>query len=110
MGVKSLPDKTVTRQRRGCDLNPGPTAPESSSLTTRLQSVVVFTLLGVESEILAGHLLSYIRCSKLYTTEAIADDAGMDLFGKIANPRHSLHSLLPRSLVFYHFYVRRLVA
>ena len=28
MGVNSLP-KTVTRQRRGCDLNPGPSAPES---------------------------------------------------------------------------------
>ena len=26
MGVDSLP-KTVTRQRRGCNLNPGPTAP-----------------------------------------------------------------------------------
>jgi len=37
MGVNSLP-KTVTRQRRGCDLNPGPSAPESSSLTTRLSS------------------------------------------------------------------------
>ena len=35
MGVNSLP-KTVTRHRRGCDLNPGPTAPESSTLTTRL--------------------------------------------------------------------------
>ena len=35
MGVNSLP-RTVTRQRRGCDLNPGPTAPESSTLTTRL--------------------------------------------------------------------------
>jgi len=33
--VNSLP-KTVTRQRRGCDLNPGPSAPESSRLTTRL--------------------------------------------------------------------------
>jgi len=32
MGVNSLP-KTVTRQRRGCDLNPGPSAPESSMLT-----------------------------------------------------------------------------
>jgi len=31
--------KTVrTRQRRSCDLNPGPTAPESSTLTTRLPS------------------------------------------------------------------------
>jgi len=37
MGVNSLP-KTVTRQRRGCDLNLGPSAPESSMLTTRLPS------------------------------------------------------------------------
>ena len=37
MGVNSLP-KTVTRQRRGCDLNPGPSALESSTLTTRLPS------------------------------------------------------------------------
>ena len=35
MNVNSLP-KTVTRQRRGCDLNPGLSAPESSTLTTRL--------------------------------------------------------------------------
>jgi len=37
MGVNSLP-KTVTRQRRDCDLNLGPSALESSTLTTRLQS------------------------------------------------------------------------
>jgi len=37
MGVNSLP-KTVTRQRRDYDLNPGPYAPESSTLTTRLPS------------------------------------------------------------------------
>ena len=37
MGVNSLP-KTVTRQRRNCDLNRGPSAPESSTLTTRLPS------------------------------------------------------------------------
>jgi len=37
MGVNSLP-KTVTRQRRGCDLNPDPSALESSTLTTRLLS------------------------------------------------------------------------
>jgi len=36
--VYSLP-KTVTRQRRDCDLNPGPSAPESSTLTTRLPRV-----------------------------------------------------------------------
>ena len=34
-GVNSLP-KTVTRQRRGCDLNPGLSALESSTLTTQL--------------------------------------------------------------------------
>jgi len=37
MGVNSLL-KTVTRQRRDCDLNPGRSAPESSTLTTRLPS------------------------------------------------------------------------
>ena len=37
MGVNSLP-KTVIRQRRGCDLNSGPSAPESSTLATRLPS------------------------------------------------------------------------
>jgi len=37
MGVNSLP-KTVTRQHRDCDLNPGLSVPESSTLTTRLPS------------------------------------------------------------------------
>ena len=35
--MNSLP-KTVTRQRRDCDLNPGPSAPESNTLTARLPS------------------------------------------------------------------------
>jgi len=35
MGVNRLP-KTVTRQHRDCDLNPGPSAPKSSTLTTQL--------------------------------------------------------------------------
>ena len=37
MDANSLP-KNVIRQRRDCDLNPGPSAPESSTLTTRLPS------------------------------------------------------------------------
>jgi len=41
--VNSLP-KTVTRQRRDCDLNPGPSVPESSALTTRLPSHPTVTL------------------------------------------------------------------
>ena len=39
MGVNSLP-KTVTWQRRDCDLNPVPSAHESSTLTTRLPNSV----------------------------------------------------------------------
>jgi len=37
MGVNSLP-KTVTRQRRDCDLNPGPSAPESKILCFSVES------------------------------------------------------------------------
>jgi len=48
MAVNSLP-KTVTRQRRGCDLNPDPSAPESSMLTTRLQSHPVIVIVTVIS-------------------------------------------------------------
>jgi len=44
MGVNSLP-KTVIRQRRVYDLNPGPSAPESSTLTTRLPSHPLLLLL-----------------------------------------------------------------
>jgi len=39
MGVNSLP-KTVTRQHRDCDLNLGPSQPESSTLTTLLPSTL----------------------------------------------------------------------
>jgi len=42
--VNSLP-KTLTRQRRDCDLNQGLSAPESSTLTTRLPSHPVATLI-----------------------------------------------------------------
>ena len=37
MGVNSLP-KTVAQQRHDCDLNPSPSVPEFSTLTTRLPS------------------------------------------------------------------------
>jgi len=37
MGVNSLPN-SVTRQRHDCNLNPGPSVPDSSTLTTRLPS------------------------------------------------------------------------
>ena len=38
-GLNSLP-KTVTRQRRGCDLNRDTSAPESSTLTTRYRATL----------------------------------------------------------------------
>ena len=37
MGVNSLP-KTAAGQRRGCDLNPGPSAPESSTLNDTIHA------------------------------------------------------------------------
>ena len=50
-GVNSLP-KIVTRQRRGCYLNPGPSAPEFSTLTTWLALLwnVLETRYGTEEE------------------------------------------------------------
>ena len=38
--MNSLP-RTVTKQGRGCDLNPGLSAPESSTLTTRTFACVI---------------------------------------------------------------------
>ena len=49
MGVNSLPN-TVTRQLRNCELNPGPSAPESSTLTTRLSSHPVIIVGCVKSK------------------------------------------------------------
>jgi len=54
--VNSLP-KTVTRQHRDCSLNLGPTAPESSTLTTRLPShpeVVVVLYIGCDQVLTFG--------------------------------------------------------
>ena len=67
MGVNSLP-KTVTRQRRGCDLNPGRTAPESSTITTRLPS----------------HLGSHLACRRLlviYSASARVCDGPVERLG-----------------------------
>jgi len=43
MGVNSLP-KSVTRQLHDCDLNPGSSVPESSTLTTWLPSHSTITV------------------------------------------------------------------
>jgi len=52
--VNSLP-KTVTRQRRGCDFNPGPSASESSTLTTRLPSHLWLTRRKMAADKLCYH-------------------------------------------------------
>ena len=46
MDVNSLP-KTVTRQRRDCHVNPGPSVPESSMLTTRLCCCLIFKFIDI---------------------------------------------------------------
>jgi len=51
MGVNSLP-KTVTRQRRDCDLNLGPSAPESSTLN---HSAAVFSF-SVSRRLVVGSM------------------------------------------------------
>ena len=65
MGVSSLL-KTVTRQRRDCDLNLGPSAPESSTLTTRLPShphaIFPINIICTPLQIVQP------RCKVLYTT------------------------------------------
>jgi len=43
MGVNSLP-KTVARQHSGYDLNPGPTAPESSTLTLGYRATLIYDI------------------------------------------------------------------
>jgi len=61
--MNSLP-KTVTRQRSGCDLNPGPSAPESSTLTTRLPSHPTLRVLK-ENFVDIGGIFGF--CSKVAT-------------------------------------------
>jgi len=59
MSVNSLP-KTVTRQRRSCDLNPGPSAPESSTLTTQLpRHPVVHVMLPNDTQFLSHCRVKY---------------------------------------------------
>jgi len=72
MDVSSLP-KTVTRQRRDCDLNPGPSAPESSTLTTRLPSHQI-TIPGdeISHNLIHGiiHLVSVRYIARVRHTES----------------------------------------
>ena len=73
MGVNSLP-KTVTRQRRGCGLNPGRSAPESSTQTTRLvyrRCVCVNLYASVD----------YLSDERLVALACIIDHSSIDAIG-----------------------------
>ena len=73
MGVNSLPN-TVTRQRYCCDLNPGPSAPESSMLTTWLLSHHIEYFASVE-------IIRWVRVEGIYVVqdEAACADAAADI-------------------------------
>ena len=72
MDVNSLP-KTVARQRRGCDLNPGPTVSESSMLATRLPSHPVYCseLLSSSSPAAVVASLTHTVADRLLTSVAV---------------------------------------
>jgi len=86
-GVNGLP-KAVTRQRRGCDLNPGPSAPESSTLTTRHD--VRFTFFTAEKLFTARYVMSTIdettllRCRHCRIKVGATDAAASGPFKKQA--------------------------
>ena len=74
--MNSLP-KTITRQHYNCDLNPGPSAPESNMLTTRLPSHPTVQYLDnmqqLQLKVINYHqmsvrLLQLVRCLSNYRT------------------------------------------
>ena len=80
--MNSLP-KTVTRQRRDCNLNPGPSAPESSTLATRLPShqgryterlVTISCTVAIAAELM---LAAASRCTMLSAAAADCDECGI---------------------------------
>ena len=65
MGMNSL-SNTVTRQRRDCDLNPGPSAPESSTLTIRLPSHSTIPHNKSESVLSVSLFLLHVRSTSFW--------------------------------------------
>ena len=86
MGVNSLP-KTVTQQRRGCDLNPGHTAPESSTLTTRLPSHPVSCINPYVSPAHTAHmpLVASVGHDCTVSSAKTAEPIEMSLGGRLAS-------------------------
>jgi len=63
MGINSLL-KTVATQRHDCDLNTGPSAPEFSTLTSRL-SIHLELSRGKVGKMSRGKYLSAVVCEQL---------------------------------------------
>jgi len=76
--VNSLP-KTVTRQRRDCALNPGPTAPESSALANRLPSHSIWTVVFFKAALKSFCL---IQAKFHYTGPTGPDRTRTDFFAR----------------------------
>ena len=96
--MNSLP-KTVTRHRRDCDLNPGPSAPESSTLTTRLPSHLgLYTSASIQDYMAchAGDRRSFYTAS----VDAVyrAPSCTLDVGAIPHLPQSSLCALTSRSL------------
>ena len=72
MGVSSLP-QTVTRQRRGCDLNPGPSALKSMLTSRLLREVHVLSSLLCAGH--GGRRRAFSRCCGKSTTRTSCSSA-----------------------------------
>ena len=73
MGVNSLP-KAVTRQHCGCDLNPGLSVPESSTLTTGC----IVQLMPLPSQIPIIFCLIYVQTGFTFLVSAYPGCPGKD--------------------------------
>jgi len=68
--------KTVTRQRRDCDLNPGPSAPESGTLTTRLPSHPRIKAALSTARAARARAARLSRCANPIYRRAVSNDIG----------------------------------
>jgi len=99
--MNSLP-KTVTRQHRDCDLNPGPSAPECSTLTTRLPShprTHIIAILHTASRDKVINVRLACVCVHVQNTEqtwsSLAAVSGLLSILMSSQPKNSRRSRLP---------------
>jgi len=99
--VKSLP-KTVTGQRRDCDLNPGPSAPESSTLTTRIPSHPRYTgSAKTEGHILKTTILSNLSRFKKSSLEHCWVNSQLDGYQHRTASHRSVATMLTKYINIY---------